>query len=298
MKVLITGSSGFIGSRLVDWFRAHGVSVMGVDVKPGAFTDAVSDIRDYSLVKGLVRGADAIVHCAAQTSVPRSVEDPVYDAENNVAGTLNLLEAAKRAEGLRRFIYLSSAAVYGRPSYIPLDEEHPCRPISPYGVSKLAGELYARVYFEVYGVPTVCIRPFNVYGRNASGSEGSGVIAAFAERIAKGLPPIIYGSGMQTRDFVHVDDVAEMVALALRLEGAVGEVFNCGTGRETRIRDLAEKMIALSGLDLKPEYAGARAGDIERSCADVRKAEKILGFKPKISLEEGLKELVSRIQTA
>ena len=297
MKVLVTGSSGFIGGYLVEWFRSRGFRVLGLDFRPGVFTDVVGDVRDYGLVGDLMRGVEAVVHCAAQTSVPRSVEDPVFDAWDNVMGTLSVLEAARRAGGIKRFVYLSSAAVYGMPRYVPVDEDHPCRPISPYGVSKLAGEHYAMVYFGVYGLPTVCIRPFNVYGvfRASAGSmeaEGSGVVSRFFDRVLRGLPPIIHGDGLQTRDFIHVWDLVELVDLALEREEAVGGVFNCGTGRETSINELAHLIIRLAGLNLEPIHSEARPGDIRRSCADIRRTKDVLGFRPKIGLEEGLKAML------
>jgi UDP-glucose 4-epimerase len=211
-----------------------------------------------------------------------------------VIGTLNLLEAARRSGHLKRLVYISSAAVYGLPLYVPIDEDHPKRPLSPYGVSKLSGELYARIFHELYGVPTVCIRLFNVYGKGQDpNSPYSGVISKFLERIRKGMPLVIYGDGEQTRDFIHVHDVGDMIISSIEGNEVVGEVFNCGTGREVSIKELAKKMLSLSGKDLEVKHLDARPGDIKRSCADMRKAEKVLGFKPKISLEEGLRRLLT-----
>jgi UDP-glucose 4-epimerase len=296
MRVLIAGSSGLIGSCVFEKLRER-YEVLGLDLKPSPYTTIVGDIRDYCLVEKVVGSVDVIVHCAAQTSVARSVEDPLFDAENNIIGTLNLLEAARKSKRLKRFVYISSAAVYGFPEYVPIDEDHPCRPVSPYGVSKLAGELYARVFHEIYRVPTVCIRPFNVYGRNQDpNSPYSGVISKFLDRISKGLPLVIYGDGEQTRDFIHVSDVADMIVMAMEREEALGEVFNCGTGREVSINELAKIMLSISSNDFEVEHSDGRPGDIRRSCADIRRAEKVLGFKPKISLEEGLKELLRKGQ--
>lgn len=291
MKVLITGSSGSIGSYLFEKLsRDH--RLFGLDLRQGPYTNVVGDVQDFGLVEGLVSRVDIVIHCAAQTSVVKSVEDALFDAKNNVIGTLNLLEAARRSRGLRRFIYFSSAAVYGFPEYVPIDECHPCRPVSPYGVSKLAGEFYAKVFHELYGVPTVCVRPFNVYGgRQGLNSPYSGVISKFLYRIDRGLPPVIYGDGSQSRDFVHVQDVADMIVLALGCDEAVGAAFNCGTGKEVSIEELARLMISLSGKGLKPKYSEGKRGDINRSCADIKKAEKMLGFKPKISVEQWLMEL-------
>jgi len=268
--------------------------VFGLDLKPSPYTTIVGDIRDYGFVGKIVSNVDVVVHCAAQTSEARSVEDPVFDAENNVIGTLNLFEAARSLKRLKRFIYMSSASVYGVPEYVPIDEDHPCRPISPYGVSKLAGELYARIFHELYRVPTVCIRPFNVYGKGQDpNSPYSSVISKFLDSISRGLPLVIYGDGKQTRDFINVRDLVELVALALEDEEAVGGIFNCGTGRETSIGKLADLIVRLAGLNLKPIHAEVRTGDIRRSCADIGRAGKVLGFKPKISLMEGLRELLN-----
>ena len=292
MRILVTGSSGLIGSYVFEKLRDKH-EVFGLDLKPSLHTTIIGDIRDYDLVEKIVGSIDIVIHCAAQTSVAKSVEDPLFDAENNVIGTLNLLEAARKSRRLKRFVYISSAAVYGVPGYLPIDEDHPCRSISPYGVSKLAGEFYARIFHELYKVPTVCIRPFNVYGRGQDPrSPYSGIISRFLDRISRGLPLVIYGDGWQTRDFIHVSDVADMIIIAIECEEAAGEVFNCGTGREVSINEFARIMLSISGRNIEIEYSDSRPGDVRRSYADTRKAERILGFKPKISLEEGLKELL------
>lgn len=291
MKVLITGSYGLLGSYLCEKLsKDH--KVFGLDLRQGPYTNVVGDIQDFNLVERLVSHVDVVIHCAAQTSVAKSVEDPLFDAKNNVIGTLNLLEAAKRSSGLRRFIYVSSAAVYGFPNYVPVDEDHPKKPISPYSVSKLTGELYTTIFHRLYGVPTVCIRPFNVYSEHRNqDSSSSGVISKFLYRIARGLPPVIYGDGEQTRDFVNVRDLVDMVVLTMENDDVVGETFNCGTGRGVSINNLARLMISLSGKNLKLKYSGGRLGDIKHSCADIRKAQRVFGYKPKVSLEQGLKEL-------
>jgi UDP-glucose 4-epimerase len=291
--ILVTGSSGFIGSHLVERLRRKGFKVIGLDHRPSIFTDIIGDIRNYDLLKEIMQNINVVVHCAAQTSVIKSVENPIFDAEDNILGTLNVLEAARRTNKIECFIYLSSAAVYGIPHYVPIDENHPCHPISPYGISKLAGEHYTKVYFEIYNLPTICIRLFNVYGKNQDlESPYSSVISKFINRIIKNLPLIIYGDGEQTRDFIHVNDVVDMIIKAIECKEAIGEIFNCGTGKETSINELARIMMSLSGKTLEIKYSNARPSDIRRSCADIRKAEKILGFKPKISLEKGLEELL------
>ena len=251
------------------------------------------DIRDRDLVNGLVAEADVVIHCAAQIYVTRSVEDPSFDADNNVMGTLNLLNAARHAN-VERFIYFSSAAVYGEPAHLPVDEGHPQEPMSPYGVSKLSGEKYALAFHKVYGLPATAIRPFNIYSpRQDPSNPYSGVISKFIDRVGRGERPLIFGDGSATRDFVSVHDVVDMVLLMIKTNGSVGKVFNCGTGEPTRVDTLARLIARLRGReDLAPELQPARPGDIKDSYADISLARRILGYRPKVSLEDGLTEIL------
>jgi UDP-glucose 4-epimerase len=253
------------------------------------------DIRDSGLVNILVGQADIVIHCAAQISVSRSMEDPVFDANNNVMGTLNLLNAARRSS-IKRFVYFSSAAVYGDPIHLPVDELHPQNPMSPYGASKLSGEKYALMFNKAYGLPAAALRPFNIYSpRQDPSNPYSGVISKFIDNVRHDKPPVIFGDGTATRDFVSVHDVVDLVMLMLEKDAAIGKVFNCGTGNVTSIGELAETIVALYGKSLKPAYEPERPGDIKDSYADISLAKSVLGYQPRVSLQDGLKEIIEHI---
>ena len=290
-KYLITGASGQIGSYVLERFLDK-AEVIGVDLRPSRIKELndfiiIGDLRSREFVEKIVKDVDVIIHLAAQVSMERSWKDPIYDAENNIIATINLLKESSESN-VEKFIYISSAAVYGRPRYLPIDEEHPKDPLSPYGVSKLAGEYYCKVYSE--DLHTIIVRPFNVFSPRVIPSNSySGVIAKFIQRVKKGLPPIIYGSGRQTRDFVHVKDVVGFIEIAIR-KGKRGEAYNVGTGKETSILELAEMIMEIGGFEGKPIFEKPRKGDIERSVADITKAKKI-GFKPKTDLRKDLEEV-------
>ncbi len=297
MKILVTGGSGQVGSYLGE--RLSGNNEITIidnfsnnlnNIKlPSKIKIIKGDIRNQRMVNDLVSKMDTIIHAAAQTSVKRSIEDPIYDADNNINGTLNLLEAARKSD-TEHFIYISSAAVYGKPINLPIDEEHPTNPLSPYGLSKLTGERYAMLYCSLYGLPVVCVRPFNIFSpRQNPNSPYSGVITKFIERIRNNQNPVIFGDGNQTRDFVYIEDVVDAISKAIVNKKAIGEIFNIGTGKPTRIKELANIIINISNKNLEPEFAPASIGDIRESYADITKARKILGYKPKYLLEQGLK---------
>jgi UDP-glucose 4-epimerase len=298
-RIVITGGLGQVGSYICDALSGKAdVKVVdnfssSLSYRNPAIEVVRGDIRDRDLVNNLMAEADVVVHCAAQIYVTRSVDDPRFDADNNVLGTLNLLEAARNAN-IRRFIYFSSAAVYGEPVRLPVDEGHPQDPLSPYGVSKLSGEKYALAFHKMYGLRTAAIRPFNIYSpRQDPSNPYSGVISKFIDRIGQGLRPVIFGDGSATRDFVSVHDVVDLVLLMIENDNCVGKVFNCGTGEPQRIDTLARLIARLQGReDLVPELQPARPGDIKDSYADISLARKILGYRPKISLEDGLKEIL------
>ena len=240
-----------------------------------------------------MKDVDYIFHLAAIISVELSIKNPSLVNEVNVCGTLNILEESLKLN-LKRFVYLSSCAVYGNPVYLPIDEEHPTRPLSPYGVSKLTAEHYCMVFYRIYGVQTVCLRLFNVYGLRQSSGPYSGVITKFIDRLKCGKSPIIYGDGEQTRDFIFVGDVVDACLHAISCRNCVGEAINVGSGMETSINELARIISGLFGMrKIKPVYTKPRIGEVRRSCADISKAEKLLGLKPKVSLEEGLRKLVA-----
>ncbi len=296
MRVLVTGSSGQLGSYLCELLmRRH--EIVGLDIRPQTYAvlkanSVVGDIRQPLDVRRALAGVDAVVHSAAQVSVEKSVEDPVTDAAVNVLGTVNVLHQSTKA-GVRKFVYVSSAAIFGRPKYIPIDEDHPTHPMSNYGVSKLAGEKYVLAYADMSQMEVVSVRPFNFYSVRADPqSPYSGVITKFASRLRAGLPPVIEGDGRQTRDFIHARDVAEMISLVLEKGALGGEVLNCGSGVSTSIQDLARKAIRVSGRQLDPQFAPPRTGDIKDSLCNVCKSREILGFRARVSLEEGLSELI------
>jgi len=279
--ILITGSSGQLGSYLVESIP----NSMGLDIEPSKYTKLVWDLRKdpSEILKNYE--IDAIIHAAAQVSVVKSVEDPKFDAENNIIGTLNLLEYARKHD-IEQFIYISSAAVYGEPQYLPIDEQHPTAPMSPYGLSKLTGERYALLYAELYGLQVASIRPFNIFSpRQDPSSPYSGVISIFVDRAKKGLPLIIYGDGKQTRDFVNVHDVIQLINLVLE-KHATG-IYNCGTGKATSIDELANIIIELSNKELMIVYDKPREGDIKHSYADISRA-KALGFTPTTNLKDDI----------
>lgn len=307
-KVLVTGGAGFIGSHLVDRLMSEGFDVVVLDDfssgrrenlsvhfgKPN-FCLVEGDVRDKADVKRALEGVDVVFHLAAIVSVDFSVKDPLLVNEVNVGGTLNVLRESLKA-GVKRFVYASSCAVYGEPVNLPVNEEHPARPMSPYGVSKIAAEYYCRVFCGVYGLESVCLRFFNVYGSRQVVGPYSGVIMKFIDRMKRGEEPIIYGDGEQTRDFVFVGDVVDACLRAMHCKNCVGDVVNVGSGVETSINRLAEVLIGVFDVrDVKPVYAKARAGDIGRSYADLSKAEGLLGYKSKTSLKEGLAVLLREL---
>ncbi|MDI6820381.1 MAG: SDR family oxidoreductase [Candidatus Hodarchaeaceae archaeon] len=305
-KVLVTGGAGFIGSHIVDKLIADGYEVVVFDdLSAGKlgnirrhsdepdFRFVRGDVRDARVVERALEGADAVIHEAALVSVPLSTEKPALTNEVNVLGTLNLLRGSLKA-GVRRFVYASSCAVYGAASRIPISEDAPLKPLSLYGESKLAAEGFCQTFYHEHGLETVRLRYFNVYGPRQAAGEYAGVMLKFLERIRRDQPPIIFGDGEQTRDFIHVSDVVEATMLALNRRGVAGEVFNIGTGEATTINRLCEIFLELAGkTHLKPIYSDAKPGDIRHSLADITKARQVLGFRPKVSLEEGVKKLTS-----
>jgi UDP-glucose 4-epimerase len=305
LRALVTGGAGFIGSHLVDRLIKDGYEVVVLD---NFFSGEIKNIkhhpdsRRFHLVRGDVRNpgdvreavknVDAVFHLAAVVSVPLSIENPSLVNDVNVRGTLNLLEASLKAD-VKRFVYASSCAVYGEADTLPINERHPTSPISPYAASKLAAEYYCKVFYENYGLDTTCLRYFNVYGPRQAKNSYSGVITQFIDRLRQRKPPIIYGDGGQTRDFVHVKDVVEANMLVLGCQHCAGEVINVGTGKPTTINQLAKVLMEMFGeTSAKPEYAPPRVGDIRNSYADISKAERILGYKPKVTLEKGLRLLI------
>ena len=303
--VLVTGGAGFIGSHLVDRLVCCGYGVRVIDdlssgklenirghVESGKVEFVEGDIRDVSVVERCVKDVDVAVHLAALISVPFSVEHPKVTFDVNVTGTLNLLRACAEAK-VERFVFASSCAVYGEPEYLPVDEEHPTNPISPYAESKLAAEQYCLGFNERELLSAVVLRFFNVYGVGQAVNDYSGVITKFIERCREGLPLVVYGDGTQTRDFVNVSNVVDAILLAMEKNGAEGEIFNVGFGRAVSVQELAETVLETAGVDLEIRHDKPRLGDIKHSYADVSKAEKLLGYRPTVSLKAGLLKLLS-----
>jgi len=309
MKVLVTGGAGFIGSHIVDKLMLDGHEVVVLDnlssgnmkniehhLDGSGFRFVEGDIRQTRAVEKALDGVDAVIHEAAIVSVPLSIKNPALTNEVNIFGTLNLLEASLRAR-VKRFVYASSCAVYGAVSELPINEDAPLRPLSPYASSKLAAEEHCKAFYENRCLETVRLRYFNVYGPRQAAGEYAGVMLKFLGRIRGDQPPIIFGDGEQTRDFSNVSDVAEATLLALNRESAAGEVFNIGTGESKTINRLCEIFLELTGkTHLKPIYADANPGDIRHSRADIKKVMKLLGYRPKVSLERGVREFLNRAE--
>lgn len=305
-RAVVTGGAGFIGSHIADELVARGYQVAIIDdlstgskeniaalLKQSNVEFIEGSIVDLSLLNKLVRGVDYVFHLAAIASVPRSVKDPQASHEVNITGTLNVLLAA-RDTSVKKVIYASSCAVYGDTPTLPIKEEMLPNPQSPYAATKLAGEYYCQVFHQVYGLPTVCLRYFNVYGpRQDPDSQYAAVIPKFIRRVIDDKPPIIFGDGEQTRDFTFIIDVVEANILAAESE-ATG-VFNIGRGQSISITRLAELIIELTGINLKCVHEEPRPGDIIHSLADISRARSF-GYEPRYNLEEGLRKTIASFQ--
>lgn len=311
MRVVVTGGAGFIGHHIVAKLvrQGHEVAVIDNLSRPsprGLATlnqlnvDLLKvDITDYVAIHEALNRLrpDAVVHSAALIDVAESVEKPHTYMHVNAEGTAAIARAAASA-GVRRVIYLSSAAVYGVPKYLPVDEEHPTKPISPYGASKLAGELVLESLMGSLGRPEyVTLRLFNVYGPGQSPSSPySGVITKFIHAVTSGGEIVIYGDGEQSRDFIHVEDVAEAVIKALTTTEACA-TLNIGTGTRTTINELAKLVMNVAGREVPVKHAPPRKGDIRHSVASVKKAKRVLGWEPRIRLVDGLRTLLEATNT-
>ena len=298
-KIVITGGLGFIGSHLVEKLSEDNLVVVIDDQSTGKVENikhlnlskidtTLGDITSIDLDE-IFDGTDYVFHEAAVTSVQKSVDDPINSNEVNITGTLKVLEAAKNTD-VKKVVLASSSAVYGETESLPLSEDNPVNPLSPYAVGKTTGELYCNVFSEIYGLPTVSLRYFNVFGpRQDPNSQYAAVIPIFIDKILKNESPIIYGDGEQSRDFVSVKHVvaANIMAAESKLTGA----FNIGLGKSTTINQLVEMINEIIGKDVKPVYEKERPGDIKYSLADISKA-KALGYDPKADFKEELTETV------
>lgn len=296
MKALVTGGAGFIGSNLVREWLARGHEAVVLDNLSSGYASNLlpavpfveGDIRDLSAVERAISGCAVVFHLAASVGNKRAIDDPLTDSAINVLGTLQVLEAARR-HGIRRVVYSSSAATYGELKTLPLAEDHPQEPDSPYGVSKLAGEKHCLAYNRLYGTANVCLRYFNVYGPLQRYDAYGNVIPIFGTRILAGQPLTIFGDGGQTRDFVHVRDVVA-ANLAAALSPTAAGAFNVGSGRQTGIRSLAEQMLTIAGVDAPIVHDPPRPGDVRHSLADIAAAGQAFGYRPSVSLATGLHE--------
>ncbi len=307
-KVIVTGGAGFIGSHLAELLLSRGYHVIIIDnlstgkmanieplVKSIKVEFIQASITNLPLLRSLFQGVYYVFHQAALSSVPRSVEDPLSTNEVNITGTLNVLLAA-RDNNVKKVIYASSSSVYGDTPTLPKREDMVPNPQSPYALTKLMGEYYCRIFHQIYNLPTICLRYFNVYGpRQDSDSQYSAVIPIFTAMVSEDKPPIIYGDGEQTRDFTFVKDVIK--ANIIGAESDACGVFNIGRSEKSTINDLAKTITALMGEDLQSEYQPPRPGDIKHSLADISKARAI-GYEPQYSLKDGLRETIRGTRNA
>jgi|SoiMethySBSTD1v2_1073268.scaffolds.fasta_scaffold125263_3 UDP-glucose 4-epimerase len=299
-RVLVSGGGGFIGSNLVERLVRDGRRVRVLDNFATGHRDNLADVLDeiellegdiqsYERVHNAVRGCEVVFHQAALPSVPRSIQDPLTSNASNVIGTLNVLLAA-RDEGVRRVVFASSSSVYGANPELPKREEMATIPIAPYAVSKLAAEGYCRAFFNVYGLETVALRYFNVFGaRQDPLSQYAAVIPRFVVSILNGARPVIYGDGEQSRDFTYIDNAVDANLLAARAEDVGGETFNIACGERITLNRLVTELRAVSSAEFDPVYAEARPGDVRHSLADISHAGEKLGYEPNIDFHEGLR---------
>ncbi|MBT8402045.1 MAG: GDP-mannose 4,6-dehydratase [Rhodothermia bacterium] len=300
MNILVTGGAGFIGSHVADAQLKAGHEVHILDDLSSGKRENISEdavLHELDIRNAEVEGIweenrfEVLVHHAAQMDVRRSVADPSFDADVNLRGFLNLMEAGRK-HGLRKVVFASTGgAIYGEPDYTPQDEKHPLRPLSPYGITKLATEKYLFFYEQEYGIPYVALRYGNIYGPRQNPHGEAGVIAIFIDRLLTERQPVIYGDGKQTRDYVYVGDVVAANMAALNYDGS--GIFNVGTGRETDVNTLFRLLRDEISPDVPEHHEAGRPGEQRRSVLDFSKIESVLGWKPAVSIEAGLSETVS-----
>ncbi len=297
---LVTGGAGFIGSHLAEELLRRGHPVRVADsfitgkqenlraIPAAEFREG--DLADLAFAESVCAGVDYVLHQAAIPSVPRSVDDPVTSNRANITGLINVLDAARRA-GVKRLVYAGSSSAYGDTPTLPKREDMPTAPKSPYALQKLVGEQYCQMFTQLYGFETVTTRYFNVFGpRQDPGSPYSGVISLFATALLAGKQPIIYGDGEQTRDFTYIANVVDGVLRACEASHAAGEVINVATGSRISLNELLRVLNNLLGTNIRAIYKEPRAGDVRDSQADISKAKALLGYTPRVSFEDGLKQ--------
>ena len=307
MKVLVTGGAGFIGSHMVDWLVGHSHQAVVLDDFSTGSMDNVSSaiesgkcavirgsISDQSIVQTALIGCDSVVHLAAIAAVPDTIRDPVGSNAINLTATLNLLEACRQKQ-VQRYVFASSAAVYGDAAETPQREDMPVSPLSPYALQKQAAERYGQLYHQIYGLQTVGLRFFNVFGeRQRPDSAYSGVISRFVDALDQGRQPTIFGDGLQSRDFVHVANVVEAIGLVLTADASkvAGEKFNVGGGESVSLLDLLAELGKLKNIEVRPILQPARLGDVRHSCAAIEHLQNAVGFKAAVSWREGLRRML------
>jgi UDP-glucose 4-epimerase len=304
LKALVTGGAGFIGSNLALALRARGHDVRLLDnfstghranLEPLDAEVVEGDLRSYERVAAAVGGVEVVFHQGALPSVPRSIQDPLTSTAVNVEGTLNVLLAARDA-GVRRVVFASSSSVYGDAPGMPRRESQPLAPLAPYAVSKLAAEQYCMVANRVYGVETVALRYFNVFGERQDPLSGyAAVIPKFIRMMLDGQPPTIFGDGQASRDFTHVENVVEANLAAAAEPAAAGRVMNIAVGSSHTLNELVSALQGLLDSELEPEYGPPRPGDVSESLADVSLARELLGYEPRVEFEEGLQRTIAWI---
>jgi UDP-glucose 4-epimerase len=300
---VVTGGSGFIGSHIVEELLRRRETVRVIDdFSTGKYENVENfrndvevleaDIAEAKNLSDLFRGADYVIHQAAIPSVPKSILDPIKSHNANVNGTLNVLVAARDA-GVKRVVYASSSSLYGDSPTLPKHEEMMPNPLSPYGAQKLFGEMYCQVFTKAYGLETVSLRYFNVFGpRQDATSQYSGVLALFIPAVLQGRRPKIYGDGLQSRDFTYVQNVVEANLLACKVPGVAGQAFNVACGDRITVNSMLQQINQITGKDISPIYEAPRPGDIKHSQADVTRARELLGYEPKVGFEEGLRHTI------
>jgi len=300
LRYLVTGGAGFIGSHIVDRLVSRGNEVIVLDdLSAGKEANLagvrskielrVETITNLNSVQAACKGMDYVIHLAARTSVPRSVKNPLETNAANIDGTLNVLVAARDAK-VRRIVYAASSSAYGETETLPKTESMAPAPISPYGITKYVGELYAQVFGRVYGLENVSVRFFNVFGpRQDPSSQYSGVLSRFLLAVQNGEQPVIYGDGEQSRDFTFIENIVDEVLRGCEAKDASGLVFNGGTGARITLNDVIKVLEKITGKKVMPKYDPPRTGDIRHSQADISLANKILGYKPLVLFEEGLR---------
>jgi UDP-glucose 4-epimerase len=304
---LVTGGAGFIGSHLVEALldRGHAVRVLD-NLSTGALDNLAAVRRDIEFIEGDItdldvmhracRGTDFVFHQAALASVPRSIADPIATHHACATGTLHVLVAARDAN-VRRVVYAASSSAYGASPRLPKHESDPALPLSPYAIAKLAGEHYCSAFSQIYGLETVCLRYFNIFGpRQPPGGPYSAVIPLFIEAMLAGRSPLVHGDGLQSRDFTFVADAVQANLLAAEAPGVSSKVYNVACGRQTTLLQLIELLNVILGTALAPAHADARPGDVRHSLADISGARAELGYCPGVSLEQGLRACVKHFQ--